>query len=109
MDANHSWKVTRLIKSLNLLKEATAGKTSTDCNNLAQSVIDTLCGYHKPCRNGDTQEPLANKLGAYLHTSNARNACKLRQLGYIQPYAVGFKTVRRELEAALRLLVDTPV
>ncbi|WP_123901225.1 hypothetical protein [Flavobacterium davisii] len=67
------------------------------------AVVDVVCGYPKPTPKGSTS-PTANYLiGAYLNVSNARNACRLGAMGFIDTLKA-YNLAITNLEQALTLL-----
>jgi hypothetical protein len=66
-------------------------------------AIDTLCGYPKPQRRGDSLTAQPEKLGTYLFISNTRNACKLGELELISPIEA-HRIAMNNLTNALTLL-----
>lgn len=72
---------------------------------ILQTVIDTLSVYPKPSKKGDTVEPPAQFVGAYLCASNVRNACKLA-LFKVWDIPTAVRTINTNLETALTLLIE---
>jgi hypothetical protein len=86
--------------ALDQLTQAAFINTSSDGNDLAGLLIDELSNY--PRTDGESQP---NAIGAYLYTSNARNALKLAMLGLLQ-HCTAFVIAQNSLENALSLLID---
>lgn len=79
--------------------------TPTSQQETLNIVIDHLGSYPKPRQKGDTAKPHPNILGAYLHISNVRNACKLGVLGAYSLSKVDFM-VNENLINALNLILN---
>ncbi|AND63618.1 hypothetical protein AX766_03950 [Flavobacterium covae] len=67
------------------------------------TVVDVVCGYPKPTKKGSTITTANYLIGAYLHVSNARNACRLGAMGFIDTLTA-YKIASSNLENALTLL-----
>ena len=70
----------------------------------SQNMVNTLRNYPKPYKKGEHLKSFENPilLGAYLYTSNVRNACKLIQLGHISSIAV----IKENIIKALNILIN---
>ena len=101
----YSRQTTHLTDCLDLLASIPFLSDNNERNELAQNIIDTLCGYPKPKHRGEEKETNPNELGAYLFASTARNFATLAKLGYV-PFDKAFEAISGNFEKALGLLTD---
>lgn len=69
------------------------------------AIIDTLGSYPKPMSKTLNRPATSAQIGSYLFVSNARNACKLADFGYID-INTAFQIIQNNLENAFSLLVE---